>query len=132
MKKRLPQILLAAFAVMLLSMTILVGCGESTPDNLTGTRWDLSAVTVNGQETDAQTWKSQQGYPEGSTIAFEFTEDQATMVLINERLSHPYYYETGWGNINNEEMPFTIDGSTMWVTIGDGQMTFQRTDNVEG
>ena len=138
MKKHGMKVFFAVVAVLLLSMAVLVGCGDSTPENLTGTRWDVSAVKVDGQEVDARSWMAQQGYPEGSVISLEFSEDKASMKISGETITKNYTYETGQGtmdntgNVENDEMPFTVSGNTMWVTIGNGEMTFQRTDNAEG
>ena len=123
MKKHLSKIFLAAFAVMLLSVSVLVGCGESAPTSMDGTTWDIVTVLYKGEEIDARAGLASEGYPEGVWI--EFHDGKATTYGAGQAITLDYTYENGQGVIGGY-VQFYVNGNTMTVIENEKKMTMQR------
>ena len=131
MKKHLSKVLLAAFAVMLLSMSLLVGCGGGAPASLDGTRWEITKVSMNGVEMDARQYYQQQnaGYVAG---VLEFRQGMLYSYLVDQygeaepMEATEYAYMNDRLYFNNVEMPVQINGNTMLIDEGGNLLTLQR------
>ena len=125
MKKTVLKILPAAIAVLVLSVSILVGCGESVPGTMDGTTWDIVTVMYNGQEVDARTALASEGYPEG--VWMEFRDGKATTYGAGHAVTLDYTYdsESGQGNIGGY-VQFYVNGNSMTVIENEKKMTMQR------
>ena len=122
MKKHLYKIMLAVFAVMLLSMSVLVGCGGA-PESLDGTKWELSKLSGNGIEMDAKQaaamlttggsadglyieFKDGKAYASGSSSAQEYTYEGGKITMDGQQ-----------GTVNGNTMTFTINQNGMELTM---------------
>ena len=109
MKKHLSKILLAAFAVMLLSMSVLVGCGGGTPDSLEGTRWEPDSVTYNGQTLDISQYAQIVEIP-ASDMSIDFKDGKVIFGGVYTS-SDDYTYENG--KVSFRGVTFDVKGDSM-------------------
>ena len=121
MKKHLSKILLAAFAVMLLSMSVLVGC-ESTPDSLEGTKWGIESVSYNGQTMDINQYAQAIGVS-ADEMTIEFKDGKA-IAGGGETSAVDYTYENGKVSIMGTE--FTVNGNTMEAEQDGAKIVMKR------
>ena len=105
MKKAVSKILPAAVAVLLLSLSVLAGCGGSAPGTLDGTTWDIVTVKVNGENIDANAELAAEGY--SGSVSMEFHDGVVTTSGLGQQITYPYTYENGQGNIGSD-VRFTV------------------------
>ena len=121
MKKHLSKILLAAFAVMLLSMSVLVGCGGGAPESLEGTKWVITKISEGGAEVPVAQFAEEFGVSEDK-MYIEFHDNKATSNFTG--VTTDYTYKDGKLIVDNIE--FQVDGNTMTVDDGGVAMTLQK------
>ena len=120
MKKHLSKILLAAFAVMLLSMTVLVGCGGGSAESLEGTKWSITKLSASGVEMDVAQFAQRLGVS-ADQLAIEFKDGKA-IGFTGEPTD--YTYENGKLVIAGREVQ--LNGNTMSVEVDGLSMTLQK------
>ena len=127
MKKHLEKVLLAAFAVMLLSMSVLVGCGGGgTPESLDGTKWELSKVSGNGIEMDAKQAAMMLATGDSDAAAnmnFEFKDGK--VYVFGETDGKDYTYENGKITLDGQQG--TVNGNSMTFDINENGVTLTMT-----
>ena len=120
MKKHLSKILLAAFAVMLLSMSLLVGCGGAAPESLEGTKWSITKVSANGMEMDVAQFAQMSGSA-ADKMYIEFKGGKAVSFTGDVA---DYTYENGKLVIDGQEVQ--VNGDTMSVDTGGVKMEMKK------
>ena len=124
MKKHLTKVLLAAFAVMLLSMSVLVGCGGGgSTESLEGTKWTITKVSASGYDMDIQQYAQMAGVS-ADNLYIEFKDGKAIANMAGTSTSADYTYEGGKLTIEGQEVK--LDGNTMTVETNGVSMTLQK------
>ena len=124
MKKHLTKILLAAFAVMLLSMSVLVGCGGGgSAESLEGTKWSITKVSAGGVDMDVAQYAKMAGVSTDN-MYIEFKGGKAIANMAGTSSSADYTYENGKLVIDGQEVQ--VNGNTMSVESGGVSMTLQK------
>ena len=122
MKKHLSKILLAAFAVMLLSMSVLVGCGGGAPETLDGTKWGIDSVSYNGVSMDIAQYAQMTG-ASADQLTIEFKDGKA-IAGGAESSAVEYKYEDG--KVTIQGATFTVNGNTMEAEQNGAKIVMKR------
>ena len=123
MKKHLSKILLAAVAVMLLSMSVLVGCGGGgTPDSLEGTKWGIESISYNGVNMDVAQYAQMAGVS-ADQMVIEFKDGKATAAGVGSS-AVDYTYENG--KVTIQGTTFDVKGDTMEIEESGVKMVLKR------
>lgn len=111
----MKKIVMAVAAVMVLSLSLLVGCGGgNAPDTLEGTTWEVSQYSMNGQEMDLSAL--------GMRLTLRFENGQ---VISNGFIeTADYTYENGKLTIEGDTAAVT--GSTIHFETGSISMTLTK------
>ena len=122
MKKRYIQVLLAAFAVMLLSVSVLVGCGSggAAPESLEGTKWEITTISGGGQTMDFKEYAKQAGVSDSMYVEFK----NGKAIEPFDGTSADYTYENGKLIIDGREV--SLNGNTMTIEANNFTMTLVK------
>lgn len=105
----MKKIIVSLVAVMVLAMSLLVGCGNSSsggnaPETLEGTTWEAVTVTKDGKSYDMDELLKDSAAIGGVTV--EFQDGKVIAQFMGQKSETGYTYEEG---------KLTIEGQTIEV-----------------
>ena len=112
----MKKIIMVVAAVMVLSLSLLVGCGGGgeAPETLEGTTWEVTQYSMDGQNMDLDLL--------GVTLTLHFENGQVTSNGFVETTT--YTYENGKLTIDGDTGDVT--GDTIHLSSGGNSMTLTR------
>ena len=127
MKKYLSKVLLAAFAVMLLSMSVLVGCGGSKLETIDDTVWKVTQFTMPDKAVasiseEAKAIASMLTPSVVNNMTVEFQNGVATVKLGGKTMSKVNYTYSN-GKLTIEGQTFDVGSNSITINRDGGSMT---------
>lgn len=119
----MKKIVLSLVAVMVLAMSLLVGCGGGTPDSLEGSTWEITSMKANGQEIDVKKMSEAIGESGGFTVSFGANGEGKVEAMGQ---SQTFEYEYKDGKLITEGESFDVNGDTIVMEAGGASMTLKR------
>lgn len=113
----MKKLIVSAVAAMVLTVTLLVGCGGNPSNMMQGTKWEVTTMEMNGKTYDVKELAQQAGMDGGITV--EFSGDKAILNVLGEKNETPYEYSDGKVTIQGES--YVVNGDTFRMEI-DGQI----------
>ena len=117
----MKKIVMAIAAVMVLSLSLLVGCGGSAPETLEGTTWEITEYVIEGQKMDINALTQLAGT---EAPALKFENGMVSISGLGSMGSTAYTYENGKLTIEGETVDVT--GNTIHVGFGNSSMTLTK------
>ena len=110
----MKKAIMAIAAVMVLSLSLLVGCGD-TPDSLEGTTWEITSISYSGQSIDPSTM---------GDARITFKDGMVGPTDSNPENLVAYTYEDGIVIFN--DTVFEVNGNTMTASQNGVTVVFTR------
>ena len=120
----MKKIIMAVAAVMVLSLSLLVGCGGGAPDTLEGTTWSIKEVSMNGQTVEVQKLAEALGESTDNYVVTFGENGQGTANAVGNSMAFEYSYENG--KLITGGQTFDVNGDTIVMETGGMSMTLSR------
>ena len=117
----MKKIIMAIAAVMVLSLSLLVGCGGNAPETLEGTTWEITEYVLEGQKVDINALTQLAGMDAPS---LKFENGEVSISGLGSVGSTPYTYENGKLTIQGDSVD--VNGDTIQVAFGNSSMTLKK------
>lgn len=118
------KILFSMVAVVVLAMSLLVGCGGGAPATLEGTTWEITNMKMNGQEIDVKKMAETIGAKDGFIAEFK---TETTGVIKAMGNSDEFDYEYKDGKLTLEGETYNVGGDTIVMEKdGDNSLTMKK------
>lgn len=116
----MKKVILSVFAVMILAVSLLVGCGGGAPNTLEGTTWTIEEASQNGM--DVIEMAGQMGLSGESTCVFQ--DGEVTLTLVGQKITSDYTYENGQLTIEGETAP--VNGDTVEFNVDGVRLVLKK------
>ena len=120
----MKKIIMAIAAVMVLSLSLLVGCGGGAPETLEGTTWSITEVSVNGQKVDVNQLAEALGQSTDNYVVTFGANGQGTANAAGNSMTFEYSYADG--KLSTAGQTFDVSGDTIVMEANGMSMTLAR------
>lgn len=119
----MKKAIFSMLAVLVLAVTLLVGCSSEAPDTLEGTTWSIVSVASGDQTLDVKEMAEKMGASDQCIVTFE-EDGKGVARVVDQVQNFTYSYEKG--KLTTEGKTFDVTGDKIVLEMDGVTMTLER------